>query len=357
MDTFYAARLNANKYVNDKSLKAAKEELEKAYEFIKRINENSAAAGDERLEAMLSDIHNEENENVGQIGKAISKADWFIKWGNSYLISLLTALQQQVCHNFKDKSVQNFGGALFEKLQEKAQTAFCTLPPPQSTGFVVPTYSASSSSSSANYSAPTYTAPTNMSNYYYAHGGCIYGEGLVKVGSSTPNSFPNPKSTNRFLKRVKDIQKNDQILQSDGSLSTVLCVVETVLPEGAELVKINDLQITPYHPVLMTNIVGNPQWQFPIKVHLSKLVPFHGTVYDFVLDRGHLISVDGIHCITLGHGRTDFQVIAHPYYGTQKIIEDLKKLQGWEEGRVVIGKLIRDPTTNLVIGFENPITA
>jgi len=261
------------------------------------------------------------------------------------LISLLTALQQQVCHNFKDKSVQNFGGKLFEKLQEKAQTAFCTLPPPKSTGFVAPKYNPVTN----NYSAPTYTAPTNMSNYYTASGGCIHGKGLVKVSSATPNSI---STSDVFFKLVENIRKDDQIVLPEGNTAKVLCVVETVLAQGAELTKIGDLMLTPFHPILTPNTEGTLQWQFPCYVPQAQLIPFQGTVYDFVLDSGHSVNVNGIECITLGHGRTDNSVLAHAYYGSQKVIEDLQKLGGWGAGRVVIRKLNRDPATKLVTGLE-----
>jgi hypothetical protein len=33
--------------------------------------------------------------------------------------------------------------------------------------------------------------------------------------------------------------------------------------------------------------------------------------------------INGVECVTLGHGFTDNDVIAHPYFGTQKIIDDL----------------------------------
>ena len=37
----------------------------------------------------------------------------------------------------------------------------------------------------------------------------------------------------------------------------------------------------------------------------------------------------------LGHGYTD-GVLNHPYYGSQLVIEDMKKNYGWSSGKVVI---------------------
>jgi len=38
--------------------------------------------------------------------------------------------------------------------------------------------------------------------------------------------------------------------------------------------------------------------------------------------------VNGIHCISLGHGIEE-DVARHEYLGTQKVIDDLEKFQGW----------------------------
>ena len=47
----------------------------------------------------------------------------------------------------------------------------------------------------------------------------------------------------------------------------------------------------------------------------------------------------------------DDPVLRHPYYGS-KILDDLKVLDGWDTGYVVIHtKKIRDPNTGLVCGY------
>lgn len=39
-------------------------------------------------------------------------------------------------------------------------------------------------------------------------------------------------------------------------------------------------------------------------------------------------------CVSLGHGFTGSEVIEHEYFGTKKIIEDLKSCQSWESGKI-----------------------
>ena len=61
----------------------------------------------------------------GQVKEALNmtnegeKKDWFSKWGRHYLRSLKDAYKNEVCNNFKDKGVSNFGGKLFDKLRDE----------------------------------------------------------------------------------------------------------------------------------------------------------------------------------------------------------------------------------------------
>ena len=76
------------------------------------------------LDAMLADVE-------GQITEAISREDWYTKWGGHYLPSLARAHQLQQCNNFKDPGIQQYGGELFKQLRDHADDLFCKLPPPK----------------------------------------------------------------------------------------------------------------------------------------------------------------------------------------------------------------------------------
>jgi len=94
----------------------------------------------------------------GQVTEALSKPEWFRKWGRHYLPSLLGAHLHQQCNNFKDPGVQHYGGQLFFSLRDSIDDIFLKLPPPKPT--------------KTNYATgQTYAAPTNMNAYYNAGGG------------------------------------------------------------------------------------------------------------------------------------------------------------------------------------------
>ena len=80
----------------------------------------------------------------------------------------------------------------------------------------------------------------------------------------------------------------------------------------------NDLLITPYHPVKINN-----EWKFPIEI--GKLVNHQSDyLFNFVLDSGHIVMANKEACCTLGHNFKENTVIEHPYFGTEKIINDLR---------------------------------
>lgn len=58
--------------------------------------------------------------------------------------------------------------------------------------------------------------------------------------------------------------------------------------------------------------------------------------------------VNGMECVSLGHGFTGSAVIEHEYLGTQKVIEDLKSYESWESGRVDVAEFMRDPVSHRI---------
>lgn len=59
------------------------------------------------------------------------KKEYFNKWGQHFVLSFMTALQQQIKNNFKDKAVSYYGGEMFTALADKIDETFNTLPAPE----------------------------------------------------------------------------------------------------------------------------------------------------------------------------------------------------------------------------------
>ena len=64
--------------------------------------------------------------------------------------------------------------------------------------------------------------------------------------------------------------------------------------------------------------------------------------------------VNGVSCITLGHGITGDKVAEHEYFGSEKIIMDLKQMKGWSKGLVCLKTQAfkRNLHTRLVEGID-----
>jgi len=258
----------------------------------------------------------------GQVREAVSKAEFFTRWGRHYLPSLGCAHALEECNNFKDAGVQFYGGALFRSIRDAAEDIFCKLPPPKP---------------SAAYRGATSHAPVSMAGYYNRSGGCFHGDSMVRLAHGTEAP-------------ISSLRKGTAVRLPSGGHTNVLCVVVTPCPSGhMDLVRVSSrLVLTPYHPVRV-----GASWVFPCDVAVTTRTRC-AAVYNLVLDGGHVVVVDGIECVTLGHGLEDNDVVRHPYFGTQRVIEDLERLYGWHEGLVTLApqQLARDPTSSHVVGLQ-----
>jgi hypothetical protein len=81
-------------------------------------------------------------------------------------------------------------------------------------------------------------------------------------------------------------------------------------------------------------------------------------VYNFALDQGHTMLVSDVECVTLGHGFKE-DVVRHSYYGSEKVIEDLRRLDFEQNnsGFIEITEelLMRNTQTGLVSGLQQQI--
>ena len=274
----------------------------------------------------------------GQVKEALNmtmegeRDNWFNKWGIHYLRSLQNAYQNEICNNFKDKGVSNFSRGIFENIRDEISDIFDDLPPPKKD--VVHT---TTMTGGMRYSFPqTNVAPTSMGVYNNPSGGCC-AEGssvLMKDGSN---------------KLVQSILKGDKVqTKINGFIGTseVECVVKTRCNNGKEnMVILGNLRITPYHPIL-----EDRTWDFPITKGNVEEVDCE-CMYTFVIKNRGSILVDNYLFATYGHNlRGD--IIGHEYFGTKNVINDLEKLEGYEEGYITLTKDMFKRKNDLVCKIE-----
>lgn len=275
------------------------------------------------IDALLKDIDSS-SENEGQITKAVSSQDWYTRWGRDHLLSFSKSHLLQRCANFKDSSLQEFGGPLFKTIQEEANKIFCSLPPPKpscdGTSQPVRGHNSPSNQPVSHQRKRAVPAASSMSMYLSIHSGCFDGKGLVTMADGQK-------------KHVQDLRRGDQISSSNGMVAVVQALVETVIPkdQGIEVVEVDGVLLTPWHPVFSNS---RNAWVFPVEIGTPVRMQL-GSIYNLVLDSSHIVKINNLDVITLGHGKSE-GILSHPYFGTAKVIDDLKSHPGWSTGHLVI---------------------
>lgn len=243
----------------------------------------------------------------------------------------------QQCNNFKDPGVQAYGGDLFEAIRDEADDVFTDLPPPVPTRIVPQTQQQIQATQRGLPAvAPVVRAAVPMARYHQSDAPCFSASCVVQT-----------RDSGAVL--AGDLRKGDRVLTPAGDYAAVVCVVVSRCATGkAFFVEFpGGLRITPFHPVRDAATGGwcNPQDLHPVYEHDCD------AVYNFVLEAGHVMVVDGVDCVTLAHNLAD-PAVTHAYLGTDRVLDDLKACPGWHDGRVTVDRMRRDPVTKLICGLE-----
>jgi len=295
--------------------------------------QKSPCKGEPALAALLEDLQ-------GQGSEAVSRQDWRDRWGRHYLRSLSCAHALQQCNNFKDPGVQRYGGEIFSDLRDEADEQFSRLPPPESTRVVAPQAAAGVYGGRAGAAASPprrQAAPASMARYNCASAPCFAGGCAV----ATPTG----------LQTIGTLERGSLVLTPSGKSVKVSCVVVSRCHRGTAFFSEfpEGLRITPYHPVR-----SNGLWMFPQDLHPVYEAPC-SYVYNLVVEDEHIVLVNGVECVTLGHGFTDSAVIQHDYLGTHKVVDDLRRCEGWASGRVFVERMVRGGEKKNVCGLVEAV--
>lgn len=288
----------------------------------------SPVAGEETMAALLEDAQ-------GQVSEALSREDWYSKWGVHYLPSLMFAHLTQQCNNFKDAGVQSYGGELFQSIRDTADDVFLALPPPKPSAKPAPTGAAAFAA--AAFPVHTPAPAVSMSAFYDRYAGCMDGACSVELADGS-------------LSRLDEIRRGVALRVPGGGRAEVACVVRTRAPAGRFLLaELDGLRLTPHHPVFVDGA-----WRFPAELARARELPCEA-VFTLLLEEGAgAVLVEGVPCVSLGHGLEE-GAARHSFFGSRTAVErDLAKFPGFEDGLVDLapGDVLRDPATGLVCGFH-----
>ena len=145
----------------------------------------------------------------GQITEAFSRESWYTRWGIHYIQSIMDAHIQQLCNNFKDVSVQNYGGTITYILSDKIDELFNDLTPPER--------SAVSCTSRQTDSMQTY----NSSSAPCFHGDCTV---LTQDGKKYVKHL---QKGDRIILNQTDIDQTDNKYNMVNDFDEIECIVRT----------------------------------------------------------------------------------------------------------------------------------
>ena len=247
------------------------------------------------------------------------------EWGPHYLRAYRDHMAAGICMNFKDPGLKIFETPEFMAHQAAGDTAFASIPTPpvQRRGLV-------------DYSI-------SVSNAFNNSGGsCFEGKTLVRMA-------------NNSVQQIRDINPGDSVYTPSGPARVVfLATFHTSLPSQPLVQFTADTGVTPWHPcreVLANGTYGS--WIFPADLQQFAARPLK-TVYNLVLDSGHIIESGAYQFVTLGHGFEEHP-LKHAFFGTDACIKALEEQPGANQGIPTYYDCVtlKDPETGLIIGWRD----
>ena len=261
---------------------------------------------------------------TGEVSNSIKNQETFNKWGAHYLRSLMSAHKNRKSFNFKDPGPMSYDSEIIKNLRTEIDLLAKNIDPPLqsllNSGYCY--------QNGAQYNVQPVSSQMFTQSFNNQQGGCIGRNGNVSMLYGT-------------TKLISELKKGDEVAGG----AKVICVIK--FSDCDTLLMNNGMTITPWHPISV-----NGTWVFPANAFPNAMKSTESIVYNFILDKDHILVVNGISVCTLGHNFTG-DVIEHPFYGTQKVIDDLMKFPGYDEGEVSlsISNNVYDDENN-IIGYK-----
>jgi hypothetical protein len=285
-------------------------------------------SSDPRVKAILRDVVSK-TDGEGQCRLALSHMKPG-DWGSHYLRAYRDHMRAGVCMNFKDPGLKIFETPEFLAHQAAGDAAFASIPPPP----VI-------RKGDVDYSAPVTAAAVSYA-FNNSSGSCFQGDTLVRMADNS-------------TKAIQDLVRGDLVWTPTGSATVVYKATFHTSQPSQPLVQFSPTTgVTPWHPcrqVLPNGSVG--PWTFPANLQQFDARPLK-TVYNLVLNQGHIIESGSHQFVTLGHGFQE-EPLKHDFFGTDAVIKALEAQPGATEGLPIYNNCvaIKDPESGLIIGWED----
>ena len=263
-------------------------------------------------------------DGEGQCRLALQHLTYDCDWGSHYLRAYRDHMREGVCMNFKDPGLKLFESRAFLEFQREGDVAFGSIPPPRIHRI--------------GDAAAAVDMGTAFNN---ASGACFEG------------SMPVRMVLTAATRAVRDLRRGDLVWTPSGPATVEYAIEMNTLAPSQPMVQLEpQIAVTPWHPYRAN---PNPFWAFPAD-HVQYAARPLQTVYNLVLDRGHVIEAVGCseatyQFVTLGHGFEE-SPLKHDFFGSkERILAALRKQPGFEEGRPVYRNLVAVKEEGLIVDW------
>jgi len=250
---------------------------------------------------LISDLEYDLNE---QISLAISKPEYWKKWGEAYWQTLGIALDKQYSANFKDISLQCFGNDIAKQEYDRVCDIYDNMPMIKPSGSI---------------EKRTTVIPQYSSAFNNASSGCFHPNSTVVLASGE-------RITLIQLEQILLNDNNIRILKNNNEYVKIEKLIKIPQYQLAQFCQINRVILTPTHPILY-----NGRWEHPKNI---SPVFFSSVqhVYNIILQKNQdgfretSLLVDNETCIALCHGIPNDEIATDSFWGSETFIDKLKNL-------------------------------
>lgn len=260
---------------------------------------------------LIRDLQSDLND---QISKAISSLEFWNKWGQAYWITLAIALDKQYCPNFKDKCLQCFGSNYARQEYDRVSDIYDSMPMIKPSGSIAMRISA---------------VPSTSQSFNNRDSGCFHPGSLVQLfDNGTLTTIPY--ITLESLMRESFMGESLYLAGPNGPVK-VECIIKTMNTNAflpLQFSHIGNCVLTRNHPIMF-----NGRWTHPGTI--SEPIMYEGIdfVFNLILainpetgTRYSSVLIDNQICICLGHGILDDPVATDHFWGSERIVDEMKRL-------------------------------
>ena len=287
--------------------------------------------------------------------KTVTRPFW-TRWGRHYSPGYAKAHELQQRMNFKDVGLQGYGSKNFEAIQTLGDHIFGKVMPFEPTGTKKnatghgATQSRSATQATLVARSPASGGATmNLTRFSPDPDFASPMAYLTTPGAGCWAAGSPIKMADGSRMPIEDIREGDLVWTISGAKRVLYALKMGTKQAAQPMVRLGGCLITPWHPIL-----HKMKWCYPVDIGMIEDLPVQ-SVYNLILEGGHIVDIDGVLTVTLGHGFKS-PIVKHDFFGSNsRIIQAISYQPGFDEGRPVFKNLKCSKYNGVIMGwYDDP---